>query len=150
MQHDRLFIQAEHGFRRIVLSSIPPFTRPRMFVVSVRPGLENRQLDSLSCIGFRCRFFDADDHAAALKRGTYCDISREIRDRGDVTVDVVCRVGIRFSQILELSALYPRSGRDDHTKRHHDIRNHRGLLEPHRRRKFRTCRLPINFGRCLN
>jgi len=53
-----------------------------MFIVAGPPGGGKSKAFPVS--GFGVDFFNADDHAAALNQGSYCQISREIRNRVDV------------------------------------------------------------------
>src|SRR5208283_4478089 len=52
---------------------------PRMFIVAGPPGGGKSKAFPVS--GFGVDFFNADDYAAALNRGSYRNITREIRSQ---------------------------------------------------------------------
>ena len=53
--------------------------RPRMYIVAGPPGSGKSTVFPVS--GFGVEFFNADDRAAELNRGSYRGIPRSVRDR---------------------------------------------------------------------
>ena len=74
---------------------------PKMFIVAGPPG--SGKSTAFPVAAFGVDYFNADDRAAALNNGSYCDIPREIRSRVNVLFEafVLDHIDARSSFALE-------------------------------------------------
>ena len=88
---------------------------PKMFIVAGPPG--SGKSTAFPVAAFGVDYFNADDHAAVLNNGSYCDIPREIRSRVNVLFEafVLDHIDARSSFALETTL---RSADRRHVDRH--------------------------------
>ena len=74
---------------------------PKMYIVAGPPG--SGKSTAFPVAAFGVDYFNADDHAAALNNGSYCDIPGEIRSRVNVLFEtfVLEHIDARSSFALE-------------------------------------------------